>query len=101
MVGASHAASGTSMWNFWPPASAFRVASGRTIPQACEVADRSLPLATKVVLSQMWTGPDPATVPAEAGQVEGKMMWSATVYVLSAGQSALPGDPPDPVTLPP
>src|SRR4249919_720440 len=78
-----------------------RPVGGSTEPQACEVPDRLLPLAVKLLLAHTCTCPVPMVVPTVAGQVTFMTMCSPQVKLASAGHPPLLPALPDAPALPP
>src|SRR5262245_7129777 len=98
MLGASHAAFGTSIWIMPPPPSADSVVDGSTIPQACSVPVSVLPLAVNTSLPQMCTWPVPPMDASPACQVTVAIRCAASVDVARGSHDA-PVVPPGAVAL--
>ena len=96
MLGASHAAFGTSIWIMPPPPSADSVVGGSAIPQAWSIPLSVLPLAVYTTLPHTCTWPVPPMEASPADQVTLTIRCEASAYVVRGAHSP-PPVPPVPV----
>ena len=99
MLGASHAAFGTSIWIMPPPPSAVSVVGGSAIPQAWSIPLSVLPLAVYTTLPHTCTWPLPPMEAMPAAQVTFTIRCEASAYVVRGAHSP-PPVPPAPVVPP-